>query len=143
MTRNQLQSAMRRLHTNTLANTPLAIYQPSESYTAGAGFGVAYPDSPDTTLPGRIETPNSAPERERSGTTVAADVVVRVRDDTDITWTGYGESGDASVRVAPDDAGWGVQAWGTTAWGAPTPVYEIEDVIDGQNGLLRLPATEV
>jgi len=166
MTRNQLQSAMRRLHSGALSNSKAAVYIAEETYAAGDGYTVRYPSTPAYVIDVRAETPSSAPEKARSGTTAEADLIIRVRDDAaatlgwgeqewstsawgasspaEIPWTGYGASGDATTRVALlDGDGWGEQEWSTSAWGAPAPVYEIEDVLEERNGLTQLTATEV
>lgn len=139
MTRNRLDRAFRRAH-DELTQATLEVYQPSTSFTdpdnatttAEAGESVTHPDpgntTPDATVPGRVDSPDSAPDRDPSGTEAEVDAVLRVADDTGVTWTGYGTAGSAPTRVKDTTDG---------------TVYEIQDRIDEHNGLLTLPAVEV
>jgi len=145
MSRDRLENAMRRLHSDALANTTIEVYEPTTDYTPGDGFDVVYPATPTATLEARIEPPDERGQTDRSGTTIDADAIVRVRDDTEITWTEYGFDGQATARVADigSGAGWGTAEWGTSPWGNLASLYQIETRADAHDGLLELAATEV
>lgn len=106
----------------------LDVFQPTESFTQGEGWDITYPDSPTTTVDAEIGAPDAEGESTRGGTDVDADVIIRVPDDTAVTWREFGESGEAATRV--EDVATGVR-------------YEIETVDDEHNGLLVLQGVEV
>lgn len=128
MTRDQIERAMRRLHSTSLANTTIEVYEPTETYSPGDGYSISYPDTPTETLDARVESPSDDAAKERSGTTGEIDAVVRVRDDTGRQWTGYGDAGETTARVQ-DTAG------GT--------LYQVQGVTDRHDGLTTLDVTEV
>jgi len=112
-------------------NTRVEVYEPTESYSPGDGYTVTRPnpetDSPDATYEARAMDPQATSERERGGTTTEADRVFEVRDDTGQTWTDYGESGEAAVRVREVDTG---------------IVYTVTTVTDRLDGRERLDCVE-
>lgn len=128
MTRDAIESALRRLHTNTLANTAVDVFEPSVTYVAGEGYDVTYPDTPTASYEARIDSPSDVTDTDAGGTTAEIDAVVRVRDDTAQQWTGYGESGDAAARLRD------------TADGT---LYEVQGVTDRHDGLTTLDVMEV
>jgi hypothetical protein len=128
VTRDRVENAIRRVHSDELANTTVDVYEPAESYTQGEGWSVTYPDTASASYKARVDSPSAESERERSGTTSEIDVVVRVRDDTGQTWTGFGENTEAPVRV--EDTNDGTR-------------YEVENVIDDHDGMITLEAVEV
>ncbi|WP_455448308.1 hypothetical protein [Natrinema thermotolerans] len=128
MTRDTVKDALRRVHSSTLHNTTIEVYEPSVTYNQGDGWSVSYPDLPNAAYDARVDSPSETSERERSGTTSEIDVLVRVRDDTGQQWTGWGEETDAPVHIL--DA-------------ADQTMYEVQSVIDQHNGTLELEAVEV
>lgn len=127
----RVESARRRALDLTF-NSEIEVYEPSESYSPGDGYTVERPD-PETDAPGatyeaRAMDPQATGERERGGTTTEADRVFEVRDDTGQTWTDFGESGEAAVRVR--EVGTGV-------------VYTVTTVTDRIDGRERLDCVEV
>jgi len=128
MTRNAIESAMRRLHSTSLANATVDVLEPSVDYTAGEGYDVTYPDAATATYEARIDSPTDVTDKERAGTTAEIDAVVRVRDDTGQQWEGFGESDDASARVRDTSDG---------------TVYQVEGVTDRHDGLTTLDVVEV
>jgi len=106
----------------------LNVYEPTESYSAGEGYDISYPGSPTDTVDAEITMPDASGDVDPGGTTVDADVVIRVTDDTGVSWREFGESGEAATRV--EDTSTGVR-------------YEIETVVSEHNGLLMLAANEV
>jgi len=127
----RVESASRRALDLTF-NTEIEVYEPTESYSPGDGYTVKRPDpetdGPDAIYEARAMDPQATGERERGGTTAEADRVFEVRDDTGQTWTDYGESGEAAVRVR--EVGTGV-------------VYTVETVTDRIDGRERLDCVEV
>lgn len=117
-----------RMQTDLGFEQTLDVYPASESYSQGHGWDVTYPDSPSTTVDAEITTPNSEGDRDTGGTTVEADVVIRVPDDTGVSWDEFGESGEAATRV--EDVETGVR-------------YQVETVDSEHNGLLVIQAAEV
>jgi peptidoglycan hydrolase-like amidase len=71
------------------------VYQPTESYTAGEGFEITYPNSPTTTLDGALEVPSDSADINAGGTTETADLQVYVRADVPVEINTAGESGEA------------------------------------------------
>lgn len=125
-----LEGAMRRAHTATMSTTTLEVFEPSVSYSQGDGFDVTYPGypgTPDATYDGRVDSPDTDDERDRSGTTSEADAVIRVRDDTGQQWTDWSDEADAPTHVRDTETG---------------VRYEITSVLDKQDGLLELAAVE-
>lgn len=128
--RETVESAMRRVHSDALANTTVEVFEPTVSHTQGEGWSVTYPTYPDTpadTYEARVDSPEARGERERSGTTAEIDAIVRVRDDTGRQWTGFGEEQEAPAHVVD------------TADGTR---YEVRTVVDTHNGLVELEVTE-
>ena len=125
---DRIADALRRAHSDGLANTTIEVFEPTVDYAAGDGFDVTYPDSPTTTYDARVDSPSSSSDRQRSGTTSEVDAIVRVRDDTGQQWTEFGEDGDAPTRLRD------------TADGR---VYEVKAVTDPHNGTLQLDVQEV
>jgi len=128
MTRDRVANALRRAHSTVLANTTIDVYPPTETHTQGEGWTVTYPNTPTASYDARIDSPSPDAERDRGGTTAEIDVVIRVRDDTGQTWTGWGENTEAAVRV--EDTGDGTR-------------YEVQSVVDPHNGTIELEAVEV
>ena len=125
---DRIDRAMRRVHDRDLSNTTIEVYEPSESYTAGEGFSVSYPATPNATYTARVSSVSRSPQRDDGGTTAEADAVVTVRDDTGQTWTDFTDELEAPVELVD-------QADGTR--------FEVEAVTDPHNGLLELEAAEV
>ncbi|QLH77454.1 hypothetical protein HZS55_09165 [Halosimplex rubrum] len=128
--RDTVEAAIRRAHSDALANTTVEVFEPDISHTQGEGWTVTYPNYPDTpadSYDARIESPESDTERERSGTTSEIDAVVKVRDDTGRQWTGFGQEQEAPAHLRD------------TADGTR---YEVESVVDTHNGLVELEVTE-
>jgi hypothetical protein len=125
---DRIDRAMRRVHDRDLSNTTIEVFEPSETYTAGEGFSVTYPASPDATYTARVSSVSRSPQRDDGGTTAEADAVVTVRDDTGQTWTDFTDELEAPVELVD-------QADGTR--------FEVEAVTDPHNGLLELEVAEV
>lgn len=128
---NRVESARRRA-LDLSFNSTIAVFEPTESYSPGDGYTVSRPDpeteTPDATYEARAFDPQATGERARGGTTTEADRVFEVRDDTGQTWTDYGESGEAAVRVREVETG---------------EVYTVETVTDRLDGRERLDCVEV
>jgi hypothetical protein len=127
MTGDRIASALRRVHTSTLANTTIEVYEPAETYEAGGGFSVTYPDTPAATYDARVVAPAARADRDRGGTTAELDAVVVVRDDTGQVWTDFTDEQEAPVELVD------------TADGTR---YEVERVVDPHNGTLELEVVE-
>ncbi|QLH82462.1 hypothetical protein [Halosimplex pelagicum] len=129
MPRDVVESALRRVHSGTLHNTTIDIYEPSDaSYSPGDGYSVTYPEAPTKSgIPARADSPQPDADRDTGGTTADVDRVYRVRDDAHDQWTGFGEDGEAAVRIEDETA--------TT--------YVVETPVDERNGLIRLECREV
>lgn len=125
---DRIASALRRTHSTTLANTTIEVFEPSESYTAGEGFTVSHPSSPNASYEARVVSPASRADRDRGGTTAELDAVIIVRDDTGQTWTDFTDEREAPVEIVD------------TADGTR---YEVERVIDPHNGTLELEVVEL
>lgn len=106
----------------------LEVYPATETFAQGEGWDISYPSSPSTTVDAEISTPSAEGESTRGGTDVDADVMIRVPDDTGVTWREFGDSEQAATRV--EDVETGVR-------------YEIQTVDSEHNGLLLLQASEV
>jgi hypothetical protein len=126
--RDRLENALRRAHTDTLHNTTIEVFAPTESFSQGDGYDVSYPDTPSATYDARVDSPSVTSDREASGTTSEADAVVFVRDDTGQNWQDFGDSGEAPTRLKDTADG---------------KLYELEAVTDLHNGTLELEVTEV
>jgi hypothetical protein len=124
---DRIGDALRRVHSSTLANTTIEVFEPTVSYEQGDGFDVSYPDTPSAEYDARVDSPSASNDRERSGTTSEIDVIVRVRDDTGQQWTGWGEEAEAPVHICD------------TADGTR---YEVQSVVDPHNGTVELEAIE-
>lgn len=128
MTRDQIANALQRVHTQSLANTTIDVYEPTESYSAGEGYTVTYPDSPtESGIPARADSPQPSSDRDTGGTTSEVDQVYRVRDDARSTWTGFGEDGEAPARIEDTDT---------------NTTYVVQTPVDERNGIIRLECTE-
>lgn len=125
---DRIAEALRRAHSDDLANTTIEVLEPAVDYAAGDGYDVSYPDLPTTTYDARVDSPSSSSERQRSGTTSEVDAIVRVRDDTGQQWAEFGEDGDTPTRLRD------------TADGR---VYEVKSVTGAHNGTLQLDVQEV
>jgi hypothetical protein len=128
VTRDRVENALRRVHTDALHNTAIDVYVPTESYAPGDGYDVSYPDTPaESALDARADEPQPDAERDTGGTTADVDRVYRVRDDARDSWTGFGEDGEAAVRIEDTDTG---------------ETFVVESVVDDRNGLTRLECME-
>lgn len=127
MPRDFVRDALRRAHSNALANTTVQVFQPSVTYSPGDGFTVSYPDTPDAELDARVSTPSPAGEKERGGTTAELDATIHVRSDVSVQLTGFGDDGEASARLT--DTRTGIQ-------------YRAETVTDRTGGLTVIQASE-
>lgn len=128
MSRDRIENALRRVHSDTLANTTIEVFEPTESFSQGDGYSVSWSDTADATYDARVESPSTDAERERSGTTAEVDRVVKIRDDTGQTWTGFGDATEAPVRI--EDTADGTR-------------YEVQTVEDTHNGLTKLGVVEL
>lgn len=128
MARDVVSDALRRVHSTSLHNTTIEVYEPTVSYEQGDGWSISYPDTPHAAYDARLDSPSTDSERERSGTTAEIDVVIKVRDDTGQQWTGYGEETEAPVRILDP---------------ADQTMYEVQAVVTKHNGLTELEAVEV
>lgn len=128
MTRDRVENALRRTHTSELTNTSIDVYVPTEEYEPGEGYTTVYSDAPTQTgLDARADSPQSESDRDAGGTTADVDRIYRVRDDARESWTGFGEDGEAAVRLEDVDTG---------------ETYTVESVVDERNGLIRLECME-
>jgi len=125
---DRIDNALRRIHTSELANTTIEVYEPTESYDDDSGFDLTYPNSPTATLEARVEQPSEDPRESEGGTTSDADAQVRVPDDSGVSWTDFGESGEASTELVDT---------------ADDRRYEVQAVTDTHNGMLVLDVEEV
>lgn len=128
MTRDRVQNALRRVHTDALHNTTIDVFEPAESFSQGDGWSVTYPDSASATYDARVESPTDDVERTVYGTVGEIDVDVRVRDDTGQQWKSFGDDTEAPARIT--DTGTGI-------------TYEVQAVVEQHDGLVRLGAVEV
>jgi len=127
MTGDRIARALRSVHTSTLANTTIEVFEPTETYEAGDGFSVTYPDTPAATYQARVVAPSARAERGEGGTTAEIDAVVVVRDDTGQVWTDFTAEREAPVEFVD------------TADGTR---YAVEAVTDPHNGTLELEVVE-
>jgi len=128
VSRELIDDALRRAHSEALANTAIEVFEPQVAYDQGDGFDVSYPDQPAATIDARVDSPDATSDRQRSGTTSEVDAVVIVRDDTGQQWVGFGEEATAPSRVRDTNTG---------------RVYEVKSVVDTHNGILELDVVEV
>jgi hypothetical protein len=105
MPRDFVRDALRRAHTNALANTTVEVRQPSVSYAPGDGFSVSYPDAPDAEIDARVSTPSPAGQKDRGGTAAEVDATIHIRSDVSLQLTGFGEDGKASARLTDTRTG--------------------------------------
>jgi hypothetical protein len=125
---DRIDRALKRVHRRELQNTTVEVFEPTESYSAGEGFSVTYPDVPDNTLDVRLSSPSASTDRDPGGTTGEIDAQISVPDDVDQEFVDFTDEEEAPVELRD------------TADGTR---YEIEAVTDPHNGLLRLDVTEV
>lgn len=93
-----------------LGAQPISVYEPTENWQTSGGWDVTYPDTPTTTTTGEVVPPESDPAIDESGTSQTADLSVYVASDVGISWTDYGESGEAATRIAVDGGVYVVEA---------------------------------
>lgn len=125
---DRIARALRRTHSQALANTTIEVYEPTETYEAGDGFTVTYPDDPAAVYEARVVSPAARADRDRGGTTADLDAVIVVRDDTGQVWDDFTAEQEAPVEMVDT---------------ADDTRYEVETVIDPHNGTLELEAAEV
>jgi hypothetical protein len=125
---DRIDRALKRIHKRELQNTTVEVFEPSESYTAGEGFDVTYPDVPDNKLDVRLSSPSANTDRDPGGTTGEIGAQISVPDDVDQQFTDMTDEEEAPVELRD------------TADGTR---YEVEAVTDPHNGLLRLDVTEI
>lgn len=125
---DRISRALRRVHTNALTNTTIEVFEPTETYTAGEGFDVAYPDTPDATFDVRLSSPSAATDRNRGGTTGEIDAVISIRDDVNQQFTDFTDELEAPVEIVDT---------------ADNTRYEVESETDPHNGLIQLDVVEV
>lgn len=128
MARDRLANALRRVHTDALHNTTIEVYTPTETPDPGQGYSVSYPDVPDATIDAHASSIEDSTDRDEGGTASEADVIIRVKNNTGISWIEYGAESEASIQVVDVDTG---------------VRYEIVAVGSEHNGLLKLEAVEV
>jgi len=111
MTGDRIARALRSVHTSTLANTTIEVFEPTETYEAGDGFTVTYPSDPAAVYPARVVSPAARADRDAGGTTAELDAVVVVRDDTGQVWTDFTDEREAPVEFVDtaDDTRYEVQ----------------------------------
>jgi hypothetical protein len=124
----EIAGPLRRAHTAALSNSTVEVFEPTETYTAGDGFSVEYPETPTDSYAARVSSVSRSPERDVSGITAEADATITVRDDIGQTWTDFTDELEAPVQVVDTDTG---------------IRYEVEATTDQHNGLLRLEVAEV
>ena len=76
-------------------NESVAVYQPTESYTAGDGYEITYPEEPTARLDAALSPPSVAADIDRGGTTESADLTVHLAADVKIAFNDAGETGEA------------------------------------------------
>ena len=110
----------------------VTIYTPSENYTAGEGYSLSYPDTPDLTIDCALMTPSEASQREDYGTYTDTDLVAEIPSDVPDSLTdgldGYGESGEGLARFEVTETG---------------EIYEVETIENPQNGILVIGLGEL
>jgi len=102
------------------------VYQPAETYEAGEGYSIEYPDAPTATIDGALDTPSSDSDKDAGGTTESVDLTIGVRKTMNIAWNDAGDSGEAKT---------GVEVEGTQ--------YVVDTIDDQYDGLLELSCDEV
>ena len=102
------------------------VYQPIETYEAGDGYTIGYPDEPTTTIDAALDPPSTSPDVDPGGTTETADLTVYVATDVGIEFNVAGDTGEAETGIVVD----GIK-------------YVIDDIDDQQDGLLALGCDEV
>jgi len=102
------------------------VYQPTETYEAGEGYSVGYPDEPTTTIDAALDPPSTSPDVDPGGTTETADLTIYVSNDVGIEFNVAGDTGEAETGIVVD----GIK-------------YVIDDIDDQQDGLLALGCDEV
>jgi hypothetical protein len=125
---DRIDRALKRIHRRELQNTTVEVFEPTETYSAGEGFDVTYPDVPDNKLDVRLSSPSANTDRETGGTTGEIDAQISVPDDVNQQFTDFTDEEEAPVELRD------------TADGTR---YEVEAVTDPHNGLLRLDVTEI
>jgi hypothetical protein len=105
----------------------LEVYEPTESFSQADGYSVSYPDAPTATVDAEVAPPEADANRDEGGTTTNADVVIYVDDGTDLSFTDFGESGEAATKVT-------MVATGES--------YKLTEATNEQNGLLKLEAVD-
>lgn len=124
---DRIANALQRAHSAHLANTSIAVYEPTEEYETGDGWTVTYPDDPAATYDARVDSPSARADRGEGGTRAEIDAVVVVRDDTGQVWEDYTEEREAPVELVD------------TADGTR---YAVEAETDPHNGTLELEVVE-
>jgi len=102
------------------------VYQPTETYEAGDGYDIEYPDTPTTTIDAALDPPSTSPGVDPGGTTETADLTIYVAEDVGIAFNTAGDTGEAETGIVVD----GIK-------------YVIDDIDDQQDGLLALGCDEV
>lgn len=77
------------------------LYQPTETYTAGDGYELTYPDTATQVLTGSIRPPRPQADVDSGGTTQTADLTVHI-DPQGIEWETAGGGGDAPTGLIVD-----------------------------------------
>jgi len=102
------------------------VYQPTETYEAGEGYSIEYPDEPTTTIDAALDPPATNPAVDPGGTSESADLTIYVDAAVDIEFNTAGDTGEAETGIEVD----GIK-------------YVIDDIDDQQDGLLALGCDEV
>jgi len=106
----------------------VALFVPDETFIQGEGFSVSYPSAPTRRVAGLVSVPSATAGDTPGGTTRTADLTVHVRSSLSVALTDAGESGEAKTRVEVDSA---------------AATYEIDTVVETNDGLTRLECSEV
>jgi hypothetical protein len=106
----------------------LEVFEPTESYSQSEGYDVSYPDTATATVDAEVVPPEEDADRDEGGTKTDADAVLYVADDTGVSFTDFGETGEAATRVL-------VVATGE--------MYVVTGATNQQNGLVKLAAVRV
>lgn len=77
------------------------LYQPIESYTAGEGYSIDYPDTATQTLTASITPPQPQTDVDSGGTTQTADLTLHI-DPQRIEWREAGDEGNAPTGFIVD-----------------------------------------
>jgi len=102
------------------------VYQPTETYVAGEGYSIEYPDDPTTSIDAALDPPSTSPDVDPGGTTEQADLTIYVSEDVGVSFNVAGDTGEAKTGIEVD----GTQ-------------YVVDDIDDQQDGLLALGCDEV